>query len=72
MAIISNFSVRNPDKIEMTMSVTMTIKEWVDLASHIKEENDYWATSNAFCRSVKQLVDKASAEFQAYEHSDEG
>lgn len=71
MAIISNFSVRNPSNIEMTMSTTMTVKEWSELASNISEGKDYWSTSNAFLRSIKELVDKAQKEFQAYEISDD-
>lgn len=71
MTVISNFSVRNPKKIEMTMNVTMTIEEWVSLRSRISEDKEeYWSSSNAFCRTIKELVDKASKEFQAYENWD--
>jgi hypothetical protein len=72
MTVISNFSIRNPERIEMTMNVTMTLKEWVDLLSHISEDKeDYWSTSNAFCRSIKGLVEKADKEFSAYENNAE-
>lgn len=70
MAIISKIEISNPQNIEMSMKIRMTVKEWCALRSRINEENDYWSTSNAFCRSIKELVDKAEKEFVSYESSD--
>ena len=56
------FRLKNTDKIEATMSITMEVGDWKDLIEQITSENTYpaWGFKNL----VKSLVRKAEMEFE--------
>jgi hypothetical protein len=53
----------DPDAINMTMQVTMSLKEWKELRKLMDDDNEYWSTASTFSSAVKELIDHAQKHF---------
>lgn len=65
MAARGTFSVTQPDKIDMTLTITMSVKEW----KVVKAQLNPSASDGQWCLndSINQILDKANTEFHFYE-----
>lgn len=58
----AKIAITNPNKIEATISLTMTLEQWQDLRKEMKDMPFYGATQ-ALRGSIDELVEKSRANF---------
>jgi len=58
----ANFRIENPDKLDASMSITMSVKEWKELANQIKCLNQEWPVSDLFLK-ITDLISKCETVF---------
>jgi hypothetical protein len=58
----TDFVTENPDSIEMTMTITMSLGKWRELRKAIKEQYPGWEFANAISEMVHQATKHFSAE----------
>lgn len=65
MASHGTFALTNADRVEMTLTITMSMKEWKIVKEHLRPaQNDGdWYLDN----TISQMLDKANKEFHFYE-----
>lgn len=68
--IKSVMTASEPDTINMTMQVTMTLKEWKELRKLMGDDREYWSTASTFSRAVKDLIDHAQKHFYSLDASE--
>ena len=54
----ANFKARNPDDIDFTLTITMTLKEWKELNKHVGY-NENWPIAKA----ISEMRIKAEQSF---------
>lgn len=55
----ATFRIENPDKLEATMRICMTFKEWKELKEQLKDEFPSWKLSDA----ISDLIDQGERVF---------
>ena len=50
----SRFMVEKPDDIEMTMKITMSIKDWTDLRDQLEQKYPSWRLSGMITNLLSQ------------------
>jgi len=55
--------VTNSDNIEMTMTVTMTLREWILLRDEIKVDGYSSYVSDEFCAHINSIIVQAEKVF---------
>ena len=68
--IKSVMKASEPDTINMTMQVTMTVKEWKELRKLMGDDGEYWSTASTFSRAVRDLIDHAQQHFCSLDASE--
>lgn len=65
MAARGTFSIVRPDKIDMALTIVMSIAEWKIIESRLRptESNGEWYLDEA----IRNMMDKAKKEFNFYE-----
>lgn len=64
MAARGTFKLSNPLKVEMTLTITMSMEEWTAIKAKLNRSNDAeWALDD----SIGQMLDKANQHFNFYE-----
>jgi hypothetical protein len=58
----TTFKIERPDDIEVTLTTTMTLRNWRSVQADIKCSN-YPAT--CFAQSIREVVSKAEQQFNA-------
>lgn len=59
----SKFTPSNPDKIEMTLSLTMSLYEWKQLKAQMSNEWPSWEIGG----KIRSMIDQASTSFYPQE-----
>lgn len=65
MAARGTFALANPTNVEMTLTVTMSAREWIVIKSHLHPSTSIgeWTLDD----SIHQMIEKANQEFHFYE-----
>lgn len=65
MAARGTFKLANPQGVELTMTITMSAKEWLTLKERLRPaaSDAEWYLDD----TIKQMVEKAAKEFHFYE-----
>jgi hypothetical protein len=68
MAASGGFKITEPENIKMTLTITMSVKEWRGVRAELSPMKDagQWQLSD----QIAQLVDKANKEFRFYEETE--
>lgn len=66
MAARGNFSLTNPDTVNMTLTITMSVKEWKAIKERLRPSTTDadWQLDD----SIRSMIEKANAEFHFYEN----
>lgn len=56
------FKIERPKDVEVTMSITLRLKDWMDLRSQLQNVYPSWSLSG----TIDTLVSKATKEFFEY------
>lgn len=63
MAARGTFKLSNPLKVEMTLTITMSMEEWASIKKKLNRSNDAeWALDD----SIDQMLDQANKHFSFY------
>jgi hypothetical protein len=62
----TNFKATNPQGIEMTMSLTMTLAEWNEIAEHLTDTRHY-RPDGKLLDAIRTMTRKASVHFDTEE-----
>lgn len=62
----ASFKAEQPDNIEMTLTLTMTLREWRDLSAAIKQDYPGWKIKGI----IHDLIDAATRHFHQTEESE--
>lgn len=65
MAARGTFHLAAPDGVDMTLTITMSVKEWKIVKGRLRpsESNGEWYLED----TISKLLDKANGEFRFYE-----
>ena len=65
MSMKASFDIANPNKVEMRMTVVMTVEDWGKVRGALKEadEQEHWHPANQLVRSIDDLTSKANKDF---------
>lgn len=50
----ASFHVHNPEKIMMTLQVTMLLEDWIELRKQLKDQHPSWQLSDQITSMVSQ------------------
>lgn len=66
MAARGTFQLANPSNVEMTMTITMSVKEWKVVKDRLRpgETDAEWYLDD----TIGKLIDKSNQEFRFYEN----
>jgi hypothetical protein len=62
----ASFKAAQPDEIEMTLTLTMPLKEWREFAATIKQDYPGWKIKGI----IQDLIDAANRHFHAIPESE--
>lgn len=62
----ATISVTNPDEIEATISITLTLKQWVELRKEIKDVA-FYGPGHQLRSAIDELSQKVNKVFSFYE-----
>lgn len=65
MSIKANFDIANPKKVEMRLTIVMTVEEWGQVRGALNEaaEAEHWHPANQLLRSIDELTAQANKDF---------
>lgn len=65
MSIRASFDIAKPEKLDMRMTVVMTVEEWgkVRGALRMAEETDRWHPANQLVQAIDDLTRQANKDF---------
>lgn len=58
------FNIENPDAADLTLRLTLTTKEWREIAADLPD--DHRSTGGAFARVIKSMAEAALKQVDAY------
>lgn len=66
MAARGTFTITKPEGVEMTLTITMSVKEWKLVKQQLRPSNSdaEWYLDD----SIRQMIEKAGQEFRFYEN----
>lgn len=59
-----NGYIKNQDEVEVTLSITMTLKEWKDLQKDLPERWPHWKIGSAITDAVFKIGTRVSEEIK--------
>lgn len=72
--IKATMQVLEPKKLEMRLSVVMTVEDWMKLKGELKPDDgrqlDHWHPAMQMDRAIASLIDKANESFYFYDSTD--
>lgn len=65
MSIRAVFDIHEPSKVNMRMTLVMSVEEWGQVRTSLKEadEREHWHPANQLIRSIDDLTAKANKDF---------
>lgn len=65
MSIRAAFDIHEPNKINMRLTIVMSVEEWGQVRSALKgaDEQEHWHPANQLVRSIDDLTAKANKDF---------